>query len=132
VPSAEPPEHGPYLQRGRGVAVSLVVLTVVGGAVVSAPPVPVQKAPGGAAAASTSSKPRDAGVADAASPPDAASDASPPYVELDGGTIRVKVGFLDGRVVNVAPEHDDCAELARRTGRPVKAIWAEALARSLH
>jgi uncharacterized protein (TIGR00299 family) protein len=52
-------------------------------------------------------------------------------VELDGGTVRVKVGRLDGRVVNVAPEHDDCAELARRTGRPVKAVWAEALARAL-
>ncbi len=52
-------------------------------------------------------------------------------VELDGGAVRVKLGRLNGRVVNVAPEHDDCAELARRTGRPVKAVWAEALARSL-
>jgi uncharacterized protein (DUF111 family) len=49
-------------------------------------------------------------------------------VEVAGGAVRVKVGRLDGRVVNVAPEHDDCAELARRTGRPVKAVWAEALA----
>jgi pyridinium-3,5-bisthiocarboxylic acid mononucleotide nickel chelatase len=49
-------------------------------------------------------------------------------VELDGGTVRVKIGRLDGRIVNVAPEHDDCAELARRTGRPVKSIWAAALA----
>ena len=49
-------------------------------------------------------------------------------VELDGGAVRVKLGRLNGRVVNVAPEHDDCAELARRTGRPVKAVWAEALA----
>jgi uncharacterized protein (TIGR00299 family) protein len=49
-------------------------------------------------------------------------------VELDGGRVRVKLGRLDGRVVNVAPEHDDCAALARTTGRPVKSIWAEALA----
>jgi uncharacterized protein (TIGR00299 family) protein len=49
-------------------------------------------------------------------------------VELDGGSIRVKIGRLDGRIVNVAPEHDDCAELARRTGRPVKSVWAAALA----
>ena len=49
-------------------------------------------------------------------------------VELDGGTVRVKLGLLDGRLVNVAPEHDDCAELARRTGRSVKSVWAEALA----
>jgi hypothetical protein len=49
-------------------------------------------------------------------------------VELDGGAVRVKVGLLDGRVVNVAPEHDDCVSLARRTGRPVKEVWAQALA----
>jgi uncharacterized protein (TIGR00299 family) protein len=52
-------------------------------------------------------------------------------VEVDGGTVRVKVGRLDGRVVNVAPEHDDCAAVARRSGRPVKAVWAEALSRAL-
>jgi uncharacterized protein (DUF111 family) len=49
-------------------------------------------------------------------------------VEVDGGSIRVKVGLLDGRVVNVAPEHDDCAALATRTGRSVKSVWAAALA----
>jgi uncharacterized protein (TIGR00299 family) protein len=49
-------------------------------------------------------------------------------VELHGETVRVKVGVLDGRVVNVAPEHDDCAALAARTGRSVKSVWAEALA----
>ena len=52
-------------------------------------------------------------------------------VELAGGKVRVKLGRLAGRVVNVAPEHDDCAELARRTGRSVKSVWAEALARTI-
>ncbi len=51
-------------------------------------------------------------------------------VEVTGGTVRVKVGVLDGRVVNVAPEHDDCATVAGETGRPVKSVWAEALARA--
>ncbi len=49
-------------------------------------------------------------------------------VDIDGHTVRVKIGLLDGRVVNVAPEHDDCAAVAAVTGRPVKQIWAEALA----
>ena len=49
-------------------------------------------------------------------------------VELAGGSVRVKVGRLDGRVVNVAPEHDDCAAVAAGTGRPVKEVWAAALA----
>ena len=30
--------------------------------------------------------------------------------------------------MNVAPEHDDCAAIARDVGRPVKEVWAEALA----
>jgi hypothetical protein len=51
-------------------------------------------------------------------------------VEVAGGTIRVKVGMLDGRVVNLAPEHDDCAAVAKSTRRTVKSIWAEALARA--
>jgi hypothetical protein len=51
-------------------------------------------------------------------------------VEVTGGSVRVKVGMLDGRVVNFAPEHDDCAALAKSTGRAVKSIWAEALARA--
>jgi uncharacterized protein (DUF111 family) len=51
-------------------------------------------------------------------------------VEVSGGTVRVKVGLLDGVVVNVAPEHDDCLAVARATGKPVKVVWAEALTRS--
>lgn len=49
-------------------------------------------------------------------------------VEIAGGRVRIKVGLLDGRVVNVSPEHDDCSALAKETGRAVKSIWAEALA----
>jgi len=52
------------------------------------------------------------------------------HVDLEGGSVRVKVGLLDGRVVNLAPEHDDCATVARSTGRPVKSVWAEALGRA--
>jgi uncharacterized protein (TIGR00299 family) protein len=49
-------------------------------------------------------------------------------VHVEGMAIRVKIGLLRGEVVNVAPEHDDCAAVAAATGRPVKQIWAEALA----
>jgi uncharacterized protein (TIGR00299 family) protein len=50
-------------------------------------------------------------------------------VSVGGGKVRLKLGRLDGRVVNIAPEHDDCAEIARHSGRPVKSVWAEAMAR---
>lgn len=49
-------------------------------------------------------------------------------VQVDGGSVRVKIGWLEGRVVNVAPEHDDCAAVARANGRSVKSVWAAALA----
>jgi uncharacterized protein (DUF111 family) len=49
-------------------------------------------------------------------------------VEVAGEPVRVKVGLLDGRVVNLAPEHADCERAARITGDPVKTVWARALA----
>jgi uncharacterized protein (DUF111 family) len=51
-------------------------------------------------------------------------------VEVEGHTIRVKVGLLGDRIVNIAPEHDDCAAAAAATGWPVKQIWARALAQA--
>jgi uncharacterized protein (TIGR00299 family) protein len=49
-------------------------------------------------------------------------------VEVGGEPVRVKLARLGGRIVNVAPEHDDCARVAERVGRPVAAVWAGALA----
>ena len=48
------------------------------------------------------------------------------YARLFSSTCPV--ALLDGAVVNLMPEHDDCASAAAATGRPVKQIWAEALA----
>jgi len=49
-------------------------------------------------------------------------------VEVFGHRVRIKVGLLGDRVVNVAPEHDDCAAIAAETGRPVKRVWSAAVA----
>jgi pyridinium-3,5-bisthiocarboxylic acid mononucleotide nickel chelatase len=47
---------------------------------------------------------------------------------LPYGSVRVKVASQAGEVVNVQPEYDDVLALAERTGRPVKAVLAEAAA----
>ncbi|MCL6480692.1 MAG: nickel pincer cofactor biosynthesis protein LarC [Firmicutes bacterium] len=47
-------------------------------------------------------------------------------VETPHGTVRVKVARLDGRVLNVAPEFDDCRCIAEQTGLPLKQVMAEA------
>jgi len=44
------------------------------------------------------------------------------------GELSVKVGYLDSRVVTVAPEYEDCLEAARKHGVPVKAVYSAALA----
>jgi uncharacterized protein (TIGR00299 family) protein len=49
-------------------------------------------------------------------------------VDVAGEQVRVKVGRLDGEVLNVAPEHDDCVAVAARTGQSVKSVWAAAFA----
>jgi pyridinium-3,5-bisthiocarboxylic acid mononucleotide nickel chelatase len=49
-------------------------------------------------------------------------------VEVAGREVRVKVGWLDGRAVRFAPEHDDCAAVAEATGQPASSVWSAALA----
>jgi pyridinium-3,5-bisthiocarboxylic acid mononucleotide nickel chelatase len=49
-------------------------------------------------------------------------------VTVDGQQVAVKVGRLDGEVVNVAPEHADVARAAQALGRPAKTVWAQAWA----
>jgi uncharacterized protein (TIGR00299 family) protein len=51
-------------------------------------------------------------------------------VEVAGGSVRVKVGMLGDRTVTATPEHDDVAELAHQLGRPVREVYAEAMAAS--
>jgi uncharacterized protein (DUF111 family) len=54
-------------------------------------------------------------------------DREEKVVEVDGRPVRVKLGRLAGRLVNAAPEHDDCAEVARATGSSTKSVWARAI-----
>lgn len=48
-------------------------------------------------------------------------------VETTHGAVAVKIGVLDGRVVTVAPEYEDCARVAREAGVPVKDVYEEAV-----
>jgi hypothetical protein len=44
------------------------------------------------------------------------------------GAVDVKLGRLDGELVNVAPELEDCRRVAAAAGVPLKEVWQEALA----
>jgi uncharacterized protein (TIGR00299 family) protein len=48
-------------------------------------------------------------------------------VETPYGAVSVKVARLDGAVVNVAPEYEDCARLAREKRVPLKEVQAAAM-----
>lgn len=47
-------------------------------------------------------------------------------VETRGGTVRVKVGTLEGHPVTVAPEYEDCVAAAREAGIPARDVYEEA------
>jgi pyridinium-3,5-bisthiocarboxylic acid mononucleotide nickel chelatase len=42
------------------------------------------------------------------------------------GDIRVKLRGWEGRVIDAAPEYDDCASLARTTDIPFREVWNDA------
>jgi uncharacterized protein (TIGR00299 family) protein len=48
-------------------------------------------------------------------------------VQLDGASVRVKVGRRDGEIVAVSPEFEDVAALAERSGRPLREVMHAAL-----
>lgn len=41
------------------------------------------------------------------------------------GSVRVKVGKLDGKIVTASPEYEDCRQIALKTKRPLKEIYQE-------
>jgi uncharacterized protein (DUF111 family) len=43
------------------------------------------------------------------------------------GVVTVKVGRLDGRVVQAAPEYESCRDVADRAGLPLKRVYEEAM-----
>lgn len=49
-------------------------------------------------------------------------------VKLPQGDVTVKLGKLDGAVVQVAPEFESCKQLAAQSGLPLKAVYEAALA----
>src|SRR5205823_12049079 len=46
-------------------------------------------------------------------------------VRTEHGPVGVKVGYLDGRAVTVAPEFEDCVRVARDAGIPAKDVYEE-------
>jgi len=48
-------------------------------------------------------------------------------VETEWGTVRIKLGIHEGNVVHAAPEHEDVARIARKSGIPVPRVYAAAV-----
>ncbi|KKN32137.1 hypothetical protein LCGC14_0816820 [marine sediment metagenome] len=48
-------------------------------------------------------------------------------VKTSLGTVKVKLAYHDGELVNVAPEYEDCAKIARTKKVPLKKVYQEAL-----
>ena len=48
-------------------------------------------------------------------------------VETEFGTIKVKIGMLNGSIKNITPEHEDCRKIAEERGVPLKRIYNTAM-----
>jgi hypothetical protein len=48
-------------------------------------------------------------------------------VQIDGGTVRMKLRWVDGELVGAMPEYEDCRRIAEASGQPVREIHEQAL-----
>ena len=46
------------------------------------------------------------------------------------GEVRLKIGMRDGKIINVAPEYEDCKTIAANSGVALKAVLAEVMRRA--
>ena len=53
-------------------------------------------------------------------------------VQTPWGPVRIKTAWREDCLVNAAPEYEDCAELARTSGIPLKVIYQHAIAQFLN
>jgi pyridinium-3,5-bisthiocarboxylic acid mononucleotide nickel chelatase len=49
-------------------------------------------------------------------------------VPVDGSSVAIKIAHRDGRIIQATPEFDDLAQVATRTGRPIRGLLAAAIA----
>jgi uncharacterized protein (DUF111 family) len=47
------------------------------------------------------------------------------------GTVQLKVGKQGGKILQLAPEYEDCAKIARETGIPLRAVYDTVRAKAL-
>jgi len=48
-------------------------------------------------------------------------------VDVEGYTVRVKLGRFEGRIATASPEYEDASKVARLTGLPLKEVYRRAL-----
>ena len=44
-------------------------------------------------------------------------------MQTEFGMIQVKIGFFNGKIRNVAPEHEECKKIAAERGLPLKLVY---------
>ncbi len=52
------------------------------------------------------------------------------FVDVDGDTVGVRLGYLDGALVTASPEYADCCDVARRRGLSSRQVYERAQARA--
>jgi hypothetical protein len=48
-------------------------------------------------------------------------------VKLPYGEVKIKIGTYKGKEINISPEFESCSKLAKKTGKPLKEIFQDAI-----
>jgi pyridinium-3,5-bisthiocarboxylic acid mononucleotide nickel chelatase len=47
-------------------------------------------------------------------------------IKIDAGTIKVKIGYMEGKNITISPEHESCRQLSLMSGIPIRKIYSQA------
>jgi hypothetical protein len=47
-------------------------------------------------------------------------------VNISWGSVRIKIGKFNGKVIQISPEYEDCKKIAYKEKVPVKQVYEEA------
>ncbi|GEM_PF-4019618 len=55
------------------------------------------------------------------------------FIDFDSsfGNVTIKIAFYDGEIIKLAPEYDECKEIAKKRGLPLQQVYQKIISEKM-